>query len=349
MTALSPASVHLPVTQLGLKRESWLISGDGVYHNGVKTRSRYGPNINSLLAGHTLGLLVTSSDNCLHLFVNGVDQGVAATNIPDTVWVAVDLYGKCDEIAIVNNSGEEERVSFVKESGDKEEKESMNLMTSSSLKTETMTQPAMISRNCEYLASCLRFKDSLGLPKVFFDLSQVTCYCETCHKLRQEDAIQVSGDPKQKYALPIGWVKLPLVQSAGSEESRVMWHLAYHGTQPGWVRKMLDEGRLLTKGEVGLERRRVPVNKEDDSDIACVHFSPTINYAGLGRFSPAKKFSDRRRKGATQSNVNLARVALQVALEPGSYKVGDSQVRNTFKVKRDTMQITRTDIRISKA
>ena len=41
MTALSPASVHLPVTQLGLKRESWLISGDGVYHNGVKTRSRY--------------------------------------------------------------------------------------------------------------------------------------------------------------------------------------------------------------------------------------------------------------------------------------------------------------------
>ena len=89
-----------------------------VYHNGVKVRSRYGPNINSLLAGHTLGLVVTS-DNCLHLFVNGVDQGVAATNIPDTVWVAVDLYGKCDEIAIVNNTGEEGRVSFVKETGDK--------------------------------------------------------------------------------------------------------------------------------------------------------------------------------------------------------------------------------------
>ena len=90
---------------------------------------------------------------------------------------------------------------------------------------------------------------------------------------------------------------------------------------------MLDEGRLLTKGELGLERRRVPVNKEDDSDIALIHFSPTINYAGLERFSPAKRFSDRKRKGATQSNVNMARVALQVALEPGSYKVGDSQVR----------------------
>ena len=274
VTSLSPASVHLPVTQLGLKRDSWLISGDGVYHNGVRVRSRYGPYINSLLAGHT------------------------------------------------NNS------SFVKESGDKEEKESMNLMTSSSQKTETMLQPQMISRNCEYLAACMRFKDTLGLPKVFFDPALVTCYCETCHKLRQEDVIQVSGDPKQKYALPIGWVKFPLVQSAGSEESVAMWHLAYHGTQPGWVRKMLDEGRLLTQGEVGLERRRVnKVNtcKEDDSDIALIHFSPTINYAGLERFSPAKKFSDRKRKGATQ-NVNVARVALQVALEPGSYKVGDSQV-----------------------
>ena len=338
MTALSPASVHLPVTQLGLKRDSWLISGDGVYHNGVKIRSRYGPNINSLLAGHTLGLVVTS-DNCLHLFVNGVDQGVATTNITDTVWVAVDLYGKCDEIAIVNNTEEEGRVSFVKESGDKEEKESINMMTSSSQKTEMMTvQPQMISRNCEYLASCLRFRDTLGLPKVFFDLSQVTCYCETCHKLRHEDVIQVSGDPKQKYALPIGWVKLPLVQSAASEESWAMWHLAYHGTQPGWVRKMLDEGRLLTKGELGLERRRVPVKegKEDDSDIALIHFSPTINYAGLQRFSPAKSFTDRKRKGATQSNVHVARVALQVALEPGSYKVGDSQVRENRKRVRSS-------------
>ena len=294
--------------------------------------SRYGPNINSLPAGHTPGLLV-DSDNCLHLFVNGVDQGVAASNIPDNVWVAADLYGKCDEIVIVNSiegqRGEEGGLNFVKESGDKEEKESTNLMTSSQ-KTE-MIPPQMISRNCEYLAICSRFKDTLGLPKVFFDTSLVICYCETCHKLRHEDVIKVSGDPKQKYALPIGWVKFPLSQAGGSEESCAMWHVAYHGTQPGWVRKMLDTGKLLTKGEVGLERRRVPVNKskEDDSDIALVHFSPTINYAGLERFSPAKKFSDLKRKCQAQGD-NVARLALQVALEPGSYKVGDSQVRNKY-------------------
>ena len=40
VTGLSPASVHLPVTQLNLKRESWLISGDGVYHNGIKIKNR---------------------------------------------------------------------------------------------------------------------------------------------------------------------------------------------------------------------------------------------------------------------------------------------------------------------
>ena len=80
-----------------------------VYHNGVKVRSRYGPNINSLLAGHTLGLVVTS-DNCLHLFVNGVDQGVAATNIPDHVFAVIDMYGKCAQVTLTDNSVQEARI-----------------------------------------------------------------------------------------------------------------------------------------------------------------------------------------------------------------------------------------------
>ena len=116
MTALSPAAVHLPVTQLGLKRESWLISGDGVYHNGVKTRSRYGPNINSLLAGHTLGLLVTSGDNCLHLFVNGVDQGVAVKGVTaNTFYGVADVYGQCEEVTIVPADDDEDGNGMVSE------------------------------------------------------------------------------------------------------------------------------------------------------------------------------------------------------------------------------------------
>ena len=334
VTGLSPASLHLPVSQLNLKRESWLVAGDGVYHNGARVRSRYGPNISSLLAGHTLGLLV-DADSQLHLYVNGVDQGPACGDIPQQVWVVLDLYGKCDEVVITNvaaeGSGEE---TFVKETGVKEEKESRNMMTSS----QKLELPQQISPNCEYLALCSQFKDTLGLPKFFFSASAATCYCETCHKLRHEEVVQVSGDPKKKFALPIGWVRFPLRQqrqqqaaaaadnAAEAENPAAMWHTAYHGTEPGWVRRTLHTGQLLTKGEVGLEQRRgrggkEARSKEDDSDISLLHFSPTINYAGLERFSPGKRFTDKR-----QQRGHVARVALQVAVEPGSYKAGETQV-----------------------
>ena len=331
VTGLSPDKVHLPVSLLHLKRETWIISGDGVYHNGSKIKNRYGPNINSLLAGHTLGVLVDGHHR-LHLYVNGVDQGVACSDIPPTVWVVFDLYGKCDEIVVNSSVGEvSNEEAFVKETGVKEEKENKNLMTSSQ-KME-MILPQQISRNCEYLTLCTKFKDTLGLPKFFFDLSQITCFCETCHKLRHEDVIQIHGDPKKKYALPIGWVKFPFKQhhqKEGSGNSHVdgeMWHVAYHGTDPGWVRRMLDTGKLLTKAEIGLERRRAPAakSKEDDSDISLLYFSPTINYAGLERFSPSKKFTDKKNQRGY-----IGRVALQVAVEPGSYKVGESQVSFTL-------------------
>ena len=68
--------IFIFLSQLHLKRDSWTVSGDGVYQAGVKIRSRYGPNINSLLAGHSVGVLV-DSENKLHLYVNNVDQGVA--------------------------------------------------------------------------------------------------------------------------------------------------------------------------------------------------------------------------------------------------------------------------------
>ena len=105
------------------------------------------------------------------------------------MWAVFDLYGKCDEISVVNNAISHDET-YVKETGVKEEKESKNLMTSS-LKMEEL--PQQISRHCEYLVLCQNFKDTLGLPNVFFDMCQITCYCETCHKLRHEDVIQLQG------------------------------------------------------------------------------------------------------------------------------------------------------------
>ena len=317
LSGLSPDKIHLPISQLQMKKESWLISGDGVYQNGSRVVSRYGPNINSLLVGHTVGLLVDDTHR-MHLYVNGVDQGVACSDIPAQVWAVFDLYGKCDEIVINTSLLTDE--AFVKESGVKEEKENKNIMTSSQ-KLEPL--PQQFSRNCEFISNCSKFKDSMGLPTFFFEAEQVTCYCETCwsHRVRTEEMIQVSGQPKKKYALPIGWARFPLRKRDSVEEGE-RWHTAYHGTHPGWVRRMLDTGKLLAQGEVGLERRRTAAakSKEDDSDTSIIYFSPTINYAGLAKFSPSRKFTDRK-TGRTL----MGQVALEVLVEPGSYKAGETQ------------------------
>lgn len=42
--------------------------------------------------------------NDLIFYVNGESQGIAASNIPPRVFAVVDLYGKCAQVSIVDNS-----------------------------------------------------------------------------------------------------------------------------------------------------------------------------------------------------------------------------------------------------
>lgn len=42
--------------------------------------------------GDRIGMMRKSNGN-LHYFINGLDQGVAATKVPACVWGVVDLYG----------------------------------------------------------------------------------------------------------------------------------------------------------------------------------------------------------------------------------------------------------------
>lgn len=44
-----------------------------------------------------LGLLVDTS-SCLHLYVNGMDQGVAAQDVPSPCYPFIDLYGQCEQV-----------------------------------------------------------------------------------------------------------------------------------------------------------------------------------------------------------------------------------------------------------
>ncbi|XP_024082725.1 neuralized-like protein 4 isoform X2 [Cimex lectularius] len=102
ITTESVISLSLPVTALGLKKDTWVISGDSVFHNGHKVKSKYGVNLDMLALGQTVGILV-DGNNQLHLYVNGQDQGVAASDIPQSATIPlVDLYGMCDQVCILS-------------------------------------------------------------------------------------------------------------------------------------------------------------------------------------------------------------------------------------------------------
>lgn len=63
-------------------------------------KGRYGPDLDSLAggpSGHLVGIMVDDEAR-LHLLVNGVDQGVAAKEIPPNPYVVLDLYGQCQEV-----------------------------------------------------------------------------------------------------------------------------------------------------------------------------------------------------------------------------------------------------------
>ena len=48
--------------------------------------------------------MVRFSDASLHYYVNGLDQGLAASNCPTPVWGVVDLYGMAVKVTIMDRS-----------------------------------------------------------------------------------------------------------------------------------------------------------------------------------------------------------------------------------------------------
>lgn len=36
------------------------------------------------------------------IFINGISQGVAATDLPTTLYAVIDMYGKCVQVSIYN-------------------------------------------------------------------------------------------------------------------------------------------------------------------------------------------------------------------------------------------------------
>lgn len=51
--------------------------------------------------GDHVGVL-RKDDGVLHFFVNGIDQGPAASNVPANIYGVIDLYGQAAQATIVD-------------------------------------------------------------------------------------------------------------------------------------------------------------------------------------------------------------------------------------------------------
>uniref|UniRef100_A0A4W4GBC6 Neuralized-like protein 4 n=1 Tax=Electrophorus electricus TaxID=8005 RepID=A0A4W4GBC6_ELEEL len=321
----SPDRLNFPSTACCLKRSVWLLQRDSVFHNSLKICENYGPNLDTCPEGTVLGLLVDAS-GCLHLFVNGMDQGVAAQDIPSPCYPLIDLYGQCEQVLTNHVPALGAKCGEVRCQGDMEKAD----MVDGIKESVCWTPPPEVNPNktCEYQALCSRFKDLLTLPDGYFneDAKYNLCYCESCHKLRGDETYYKRGEPPRDYALPFGWCRFALRIKPHCEVPNAFkkWHIAYHGTSVGALRRTLDQtesASVFSASPVKTEGHGSYSEPEENStpewEVPCVQLSPTMRYSGLEAFAPKVQFRDPRSLRCHQ-----AQVGFQVCVRPGSYKVG---------------------------
>lgn len=113
VTTHNPQALHFPATMTNMRSGTIMMSGCGILTNGKGTRREYGEfNLDELREGDRVGMQKKGNGN-LHYYINGKDQGVAATRVAQILWGVIDLYGMTIKVTIV----------------DPDEREQMNLMT----------------------------------------------------------------------------------------------------------------------------------------------------------------------------------------------------------------------------
>ncbi|KAF5281234.1 hypothetical protein FQA39_LY05120 [Lamprigera yunnana] len=101
VTTHSPTDLEFPFTMTNVRSGTWMMTGSGIMHNGTTVLEQYGVNLDRLQVGDRVGV-VRKESGLLHFFVNGVDQGIAASNVAEKVYGVIDLYGQAVEAAIID-------------------------------------------------------------------------------------------------------------------------------------------------------------------------------------------------------------------------------------------------------
>ncbi|KAA0185580.1 neuralized-like protein 4 [Hyalella azteca] len=100
ITTHNPATLEFPATMTNLRSGTTMMSGTGILKNGKGMLRQYGDfNLDELQEGDRIGMMIRSG-RTLHYFINGLEQGVASTQVPSPVWCVVDLYGMTVKVII---------------------------------------------------------------------------------------------------------------------------------------------------------------------------------------------------------------------------------------------------------
>ena len=113
MTTCNPASLEFPTSATGFREGTWTMSGTSIMKDGHTVIEEYGTDLDQLSEGDRVGVMRTR-DNAVHFYVNGVDQGVAATGVPEILYAVIDLYGKCAQVTVVEDLGREQGLFYVR-------------------------------------------------------------------------------------------------------------------------------------------------------------------------------------------------------------------------------------------
>ncbi|KAI4464530.1 neuralized [Holotrichia oblita] len=112
VTTHSPTDLEFPFTMTNVRSGTWMMTGSGIMHNGTTVLEQYGVNLDRLQVSDRVGLVRKENGN-LHFFVNGIDQGIAASNVAERVYGVIDLYGQAVAATIVDTMDYESRIPLI--------------------------------------------------------------------------------------------------------------------------------------------------------------------------------------------------------------------------------------------
>jgi len=105
-TATDPSSLPRVETESYSIARSWVLDGSSIHSASRSgTRETY-PSVSNMKTDSRIAAIV-DADGGLRFEFDGVDQGLACGGLPpgEDLWGIIDLYGQCDQIALVGGAG----------------------------------------------------------------------------------------------------------------------------------------------------------------------------------------------------------------------------------------------------